>query len=42
MPAAPSPQLGEGGKPMKRPELGFGRSNSVYNLEKGPQPAYEA
>lgn len=22
---------------MKTPELGFGRSNSVYNLEKGPR-----
>lgn len=39
---APSPQLTEGEKPMKRPELGFGGSNSAYNLEKGPLPTYGA
>lgn len=27
---------------MKRPELGFGGSNSAYNLEKGPWPTYGA
>lgn len=37
------PALGSRGeKPMKRPELGFGGSNSAYNLEKGPQPTYRA